>query len=199
LNDKRVSLRQRLKNAYVELRFGLDHYNFPWELRKFAAMLVAFAVGMAAAREMFIKVLQACPNRPPVQYNFKWENTDIYDILWYTGVRKNSTDSKERGMKFPTNNSRRRPRSSLEIAGMHHMPKRAKKTKSEYSHTIYSNTRSRTLKKNKERHREFVKERKKEKKRVEAWKKECKEKEAELQLKELSKKRRQMRAGEVVR
>ena len=32
-------------------------------------------------------------------------------------------------------------------AGMHHMPKRAKQT-SEYSHTIYSNTRSRAKKKN---------------------------------------------------
>ena len=39
--------------------------------------------------------------------------------------------------------------------GMYHMPKREKK-KSDYSHTIYSNTRSRTKTKNLERHKELM-------------------------------------------
>ena len=49
---------------------------------------------------------------------------------------------------------------------MYHMPKRAKQT-SEYSHTIYSNTRSRTKSKNLERHKlrqKEMKEKLKEKK-----------------------------------
>ena len=41
----------------------------------------------------------------------------------------------------------------MAIAGMHHMPKR-QNYKSEYSHTIYSNTRSRVKSKNKERHQQ---------------------------------------------
>ena len=41
---------------------------------------------------------------------------------------------------------------------MYHMPKREKQ-KSEYSHTIYSNTRSGTKTKNLERHKELLKER----------------------------------------
>ena len=47
----------------------------------------------------------------------------------------------------------KKPRSEMAIAGMHHMPKR-QNYKSEYSHTIYSNTRSRVKSKNKERHQQ---------------------------------------------
>ena len=39
----------------------------------------------------------------------------------------------------------------MEIGGMHHMPKR-ENYKSEYSHTIYSNTRNRVKSKNKKLH-----------------------------------------------
>ena len=45
-----------------------------------------------------------------------------------------------------------KPKSEMAIGGMHHMAKRSSQ-KSEYSHTIYSNTRSRTKKKNLERHK----------------------------------------------
>ena len=48
---------------------------------------------------------------------------------------------------------------------MYHMPKREKQ-KSEYSHTIYSNTRSRTKTKNLERHKELLKERAERKKNI---------------------------------
>jgi len=197
MDSRRISIRQRLKNAYVELRFGLDYYNFPWKLKLFFASLIAWIVGLFATRELLIKSMQSFSRRPPVQFNFKWENTDIYDILWYAGARKNSSDT-NKDLKFPTNISRKRPKSELEVAGMHHMPKKTEK-KSEYSHTIYSNTRSRTLKKNKERHRKFKEERKKEKERVTAWKKECKEREEEFAMRELSKRKRQMREGKIVR
>merc|ERR1712013_504489 len=53
----------------------------------------------------------------------------------------------------------------------------------EYSHTIYSNTRSRTLKKNKERHKAFLAERKAEADRVQEWKKEQKRKAIEASRK----------------
>jgi len=48
----------------------------------------------------------------------------------------------------------------MERAGMYHMPKRENQ-KSEYSHTIYSNTRSGTKKKNLERHKKRKEEEKK--------------------------------------
>ena len=41
---------------------------------------------------------------------------------------------------------------------MYHMPKRKNKPKSEYSHTIYSNTRSRTKSKNIVKYRQLQKE-----------------------------------------
>jgi len=190
LNDKRIGIRQRFKNAYVELRFGLDHYNFPWKMKLFIVSLIAWAIGLLATRELLIKSMQSFSTRPPVQINFKWENTDIYDILWYAGVRKNSTDT-NKDLKFPTNNSRKRPKSGLAVAGLHHMPKRSDK-RSEYSHTIYSNTRSRTLKKNKVRHKKFKEERKIEKERVTAWKKECDDRKEEFALRERSKRKRQL-------
>ena len=55
------------------------------------------------------------------------------------------------------------------------MPKREKK-KSDYSHTIYSNTRSRTKTKNLERHREILKERAERKKNIKKERSETKEK-----------------------
>merc|ERR1712080_5844 len=65
----------------------------------------------------------------------------------------------------------------------HNVPDRAPKAPSEYSHTIYSNTRSRTLKKNKERHKAFLAERKAEAERVQEWKKEQKRKAIEASRK----------------
>lgn len=125
--------------------------------------------------------MQTFSYRKPVQLNFKWENTDIYDILWYVGARKNMNDKGSgKGLAFPTNSSRKAPKSELSLAGMHHMPKKKAGKKSEYSHTIYSNTRSRSLKKNKERHKVFLKERKKERERVAAWKEECIERKDEF-------------------
>merc|ERR1712173_97940 len=74
----------------------------------------------------------------------KWENDDIYDILWYAGARRNKSDKTRRsGLRFPTNSQGIAPQSEMARAGMHHMPKRAKQT-SEYSHTIYSNNHNNT-------------------------------------------------------
>ena len=64
----------------------------------------------------------------------------------------------------------KKPRSEMAIAGLHHMPKR-EDYKSEYSHTIYSNTRSRVKSKNKERHQKRKKEASEAKKDVKTKKK----------------------------
>merc|ERR1719195_2290582 len=65
---------------------------------------------------------------------------------------KNKSDKTKRsGPSFPVSSRGKRPRSEMEIGGMHHMPKR-ENYKSEYSHTIYSNTRNRVKSKNKELH-----------------------------------------------
>merc|ERR1712203_1214394 len=61
----------------------------------------------------------------------------------------------------------------------HNVPDRRPKPPSEYSHTIYCNTRSRTMKKNKERHKVFLKERKAEAERLQLFKEEQKREAAE--------------------
>lgn len=128
----RRSLRQLLKNAYVELRYGLAYYDFPWRLSAFIAALVGWVVGLLLFREGFFVVIHRVENRRPIPTYLKWENDEVYDILWYSGARKNKPSEQSRG-------------------GLYHMPKGPKK-KSEYSHTIYSNTRSRAKSKNLERH-----------------------------------------------
>merc|ERR1719483_1857583 len=89
------------------------------------------------------------------------------------GSEKNKSDVTKRssdGLAFPTNSKRKAPVSALSKAGMYHMPKREMKEKSEYSHTIYSNTRSRTKSKNLETHKARMEENKKS--RDQSWKEE---------------------------
>jgi len=163
---KRRSLRQIMKDAYVEFRYGLSYYDFPWEWKAFVGGLIAWIVFLYVTMETLNFGYRSVSYRKPTPIYLKWENDDIYDILWYVGARKNKSDASRPGMTFPTNSKGRRPKSEMERAGMYHMPKRAKQT-SEYSHTIYSNTRSRTKSKNLERHKlrqKEMKEKLKEKK-----------------------------------
>merc|ERR1712045_709879 len=147
-DDKRISLRQMMKNAYVEFRYGISYYDFPWEWRNFVLGLVGWVVVLSAILTSLNYAYSKVSYRKPVPLYLKWENDDIYDILWYAGARRNKSDKSNRsGLRFPTNSQGIAPQSEMARAGMHHMPKRAKQT-SEYSHTIYSNTRSRAKKKN---------------------------------------------------
>jgi len=167
--ETKISWRQRMKNAYIELRYGLSYYDFPWEWKPFVGWLTVWVVIIIALIQTLNYAFQNCSRRKPIPIYLKWENDDIYDILWYAGARKNKSDTTKRsgeGLSFPTNSRRRAPQSELSRAGMYHMPKREKKT-SEYSHTIYSNTRSRTKSKNIARHQARMEENKKI--REESW------------------------------
>lgn len=151
-DEPRLSLRQIMKNAYVEFRYGLAYYDFPWEWKWFAAGLAAWAIILIVTLKSLEYGFSKVSYRKPVPLYLKWENDDIYDILWYAGVRKNKSDtSKRSGPSFPITSKGKRTRSEMEIGGMHHMPKR-ENYKSEYSHTIYSNTRNRVKSKNKKLH-----------------------------------------------
>ena len=161
--DKRISLRERMKNAYIELRYGLSYYDFPWEWRAFFGWCCVWVVLMLIIVESLNYGFQTISYRKPIPIYLKWENDEIYDILWYAGARKNKSDTTSRsseGLAFPASSKRKAPQSALAIAGMYHMPKGEKKV-SQYSHTIYSNTRSRTKSKNLERHKARMEENKK--------------------------------------
>jgi len=159
-HDVKISFKQRLKNAYVELRYGLGYYDFPWQWKSFFGWLSAWIVIIFAMIKLLNYSMQKISWRKPVPIYLKWENDEIYDILWYVGARKNKSDvNHDKGLIFPTNSKGKVPESELARAGMYHMPKRGKK-KSEYSHTIYSNTRSRTKSKNIERHKARMEEQK---------------------------------------
>ena len=33
VRDQNITIRQRIKNAYIELRWGFVYHNFPWKLK----------------------------------------------------------------------------------------------------------------------------------------------------------------------
>lgn len=180
------SLYQKAKDAWTEVKTGMNYFDFPWELRKFFLGLIAMAAVMATlikALEWEVRRgLASGRYKRPRTLNDKWNNQDQYDILWYAGIRKNRGEGAA-NLKFPTSSSRRAPMTEWERERdwkrRHHIPERGPKAKSDYSHTIYSNTRSRGLKKNKERHEKFVEERSKEVARVKAMKEENRRKNME--------------------
>ena len=101
-DEPRLSLRQIMKNAYVEFRYGLAYYDFPWEWKWFIAGLAAWAVILIVTLKSLEYGFSKVSYRKPVPLYLKWENDDIYDILWYAGVRKNKSDtSKRSGPSFP--------------------------------------------------------------------------------------------------
>merc|ERR1711936_815308 len=160
---KRISLRQMMKNAYVEFRYGIRYYDFPWEWKNFFLGILGCVVFMYSVLSALNYAYSKVSYRKPVPIYLKWENDDIYDILWYAGARRNKSDTSKRsseGLTFPTNSKMKTPQSEISRAGMYQMPKREKKV-SEYSHTIYSNTRSRTKSKNIKRHKARMEENKK--------------------------------------
>lgn len=190
---KTPTLKQRLKNAWVELKFGFDYFNFPWQWKVFFASLFAWGLFILFLRKCLIVTMHNVTFRKPVPLNFQWENDEIYDILWWVGARKHKGDVSD--LAFPTNASRKRPMTERERERRwrlkHHLPERRPKPPSEYSHTLYSNTRSRTLKKNKERHRKFIQERHQETERVKKWKEDARK----LEAKKGKKKKRAVRDG----
>ena len=102
---KRISLRQFLKNAYVEFKYGISYYNFPWQWQSFTGWFIVWVVFMYVLIESLNYGYRATNHlyRNPVPIYLKWENDDIYDILWYVGARKNKSDKTRDGMSFPTN------------------------------------------------------------------------------------------------
>jgi len=181
---KKPSFWQFFNNAWLELKFGFSFYNFPWQWKLFFIGCVAWTCLAFLMLEVFKYLVRNSKHRKPVPLNSKWGNPDQYDILWYAGIRKNRSDANDERMKFATTASGKRPMSELEREAewrrRHNVPDRRPKPPSEYSHTIYSNTRSRSLKKNKERHKVFLKERKAEAERVQLWKEEQKKRAVEM-------------------
>ena len=181
---KKPSFWQLFNNAWLELKFGFSFYDFPWQWKLFFIGCVAWTCLAFLMLEVFKYLVRNSNHRKPVPLNSKWNNPDQYDILWYAGIRKNRSDANDKRMKFATTASGKRPMSEHEREAewrrRHNFPDRRPKPPSEYSHTIYSNTRSRTLKKNKERHKVFLKERKAEAERVQLWKEEQKNRAVEM-------------------
>ena len=101
---KRISLRQMMKNAYVEFRYGIRYYDFPWEWKNFFLGILGCVVFMYSVLSALNYAYGKVSYRKPVPIYLKWENDDIYDILWYAGARRNKSDKTNRsGLRFPTN------------------------------------------------------------------------------------------------
>lgn len=77
----KITLRQVLKNAYVELKFGFNYYNFPWNWDIFFLSVAGWAVFLYVFREVVILWITNVTYNPP-------KLGENRDILWFTGLRK---------------------------------------------------------------------------------------------------------------
>ena len=104
-DEQKISIKQRMKNAYVEFRYGISYYDFPWEWKKFLGGILAWIIGIFVTLQTLNYGFQSVSFRKPIPIYLKWENDDIYDILWYVGARRNKSDksASRSGMNFPTN------------------------------------------------------------------------------------------------
>merc|ERR1719347_2543999 len=110
--EKKISLRERMKNAYIELRYGLSYYDFPWQWKSFFVGLTAWILFIFILIESLNFGYRNVSYRKPIPIYLKWENDDIYDILWYAGARKNKSDKSTKAgesLAFPTNTKRKAP------------------------------------------------------------------------------------------
>ena len=101
VHEEKITIRQRFKNAYVEYKYGMAYFDFPWKMKQFLASICAWILGLFGFYLALNSSLEFSSEkmgyRKPIPINLKWENDEVYDILWYSGVRKNrpSEQSKE--------------------------------------------------------------------------------------------------------
>jgi len=105
--DQHVTIRQRIKNAYIELRWGFVYHNFPWKLKEFFLTIVGLCIGsaiagMAYGRYIYNKTKNLPDGHPhkPRKINNLWEDDDIRDILKFYGVRKTKPSELRRAGRY---------------------------------------------------------------------------------------------------
>jgi len=86
----RITLRQVFKNAFVELKFGFNYYNFPWNWDIFFLSVAGWAVFLYVFREGVLYVIRNVTYNPPQLAGVNNENRDM---LWFTGLRKTNVSS----------------------------------------------------------------------------------------------------------
>ena len=75
-----------------------------WEWKNFFLGVLGCVVFMYTVLASLNYAYSKVSYRKPVPLYLKWENDDIYDILWYAGARRNKSDKTNRsGLRFPTN------------------------------------------------------------------------------------------------
>ncbi|XP_059097037.1 uncharacterized protein LOC131891464 [Tigriopus californicus] len=143
-DEPKTTIRQRLKNAYVEYRWGLKVYDFPWDFQGFTKWFVVLVVFIISAHFIMVsgihkRVLSLPLDHPhrPQEINTAYGNEEVKDILFLLGIRKKIASDQAK-------------------AGLYHLrnAEPAPKRESEFSHTLYSNTRRGEFHRNKDRHRE---------------------------------------------
>merc|ERR1719266_2119672 len=92
------SYKQRLKNMYVEFRYGFKYYDLPWKLKEFFQMLLGVSITIGVISYGFISYVRYMMqsydkgNNPP-RLNDMSKNPEIAlqnDILGVSGARKYS-------------------------------------------------------------------------------------------------------------
>ena len=143
--QQNISMKQRLRNAYIEFKWGWAYYNFPWNWGTTLKIIAGFGVFLAVGQEVFrlyiahhVESLPANDPKRPRLLNDLWRDDDPRDILSFIGIRKS----------YPSDQSR---------GGMYHLEDRPLKKPYnpdiKYSESLYTTWRDVTsFSKNKDRH-----------------------------------------------
>ena len=95
MEEPKIGIRQRLKNIYVEARFGFKYFNFPWKWDSFFYAVTSFAIVFASiiyALKAWMQwrhsLIPLGDTRRPLKRNDSWNQVDNRnDILGVLGIR----------------------------------------------------------------------------------------------------------------
>jgi len=107
--EQNVSFKQRLKNAYIEYKWGMAYWDFPWNPKLMAAFCGTLIAICITGRYLLLTYYKSHHDRLasssdpkdryqlPIQKNDWFKNDDPRDLLSYIGIRKKYVSDASRG------------------------------------------------------------------------------------------------------
>lgn len=87
VDREKITIRQRVKNAWVEMCFGFHYYDFPWKLKLLCLEVAVASLFLYIFKTYFEKLIQSVQYNPPIPLNIRWKFNEERDIMWFFGAR----------------------------------------------------------------------------------------------------------------
>jgi len=93
--EQNITFKQRLKNAYIEYKYGMAYYNFPWNPKLMAGWVLTIVAICVITRMTFVwfisRRMDSLPTNSslrPRLWNDRFGDDDPRDLLSHLGIRK---------------------------------------------------------------------------------------------------------------